>query len=200
MRDDGVLGYDEADRRRLRELGCDALRGPEGLRGVLDRFGYLDEWRTRYCIRSVRASLHASRITCIDAAILSYGLLELLFPRVKRRLLAIHRRDPKTDEECGHCVALFWGDDGMVGALSKSSFAGLGHREAVHVDEHAVAESYAAAYLAMDFEPLYFGVSTLEEVAPEVDWRLSPGSLNVLSERLQATYAYAFALPSRSPS
>jgi hypothetical protein len=44
----------------------------------------------------------------------------------------------------------------------------------------------------MGFEPLYFGVTTLEEAAPDVDWRYSTGELNILSERIQQSYAYSF--------
>ncbi len=189
------LGYTEADLRRLEELvGDGPLERPEDLRRVIDGFSYLDDWRESYRIQSVRSSLHAPRITCIDGAILSYGLLELLFPKTRRRLLAIHRRDPKKDEECGHCVALYWAADGRIGSFSKSSFAGLGHRDAVFPDESAIATSYAKAYVAMEFEPLYFGVTTLEEAAPDLDWRLHEGELNVISDRLQASYEYGFML------
>ncbi len=190
------LGYDEADFQRLRELGCGLFESPEEIKTVIDQYGYLDEWRDNYQIRSVRGSLHSRRITCIDSAVFSYGLLELLFSHVKRRLLAIHRRDPKKDEECGHCVTLYWNDHGKVGAFSKSSFEGLGHRDAVFKDEHEVAASYAKAYLKMGFEPLYFGITTLEEVAPDIDWRHDRGALNILSERIQTSYEYAFMLPS----
>jgi len=92
------LGYHEADFQRLRELGCGLRDEPEDLKRVVDQYGYLAEWRSNYQIRSVRASLHSSRITCIDSAVFTYGLLELLFSSVKRRLLAIHRRDPASDE------------------------------------------------------------------------------------------------------
>ena len=115
------LGYDEADFQRLRELGFGLAEGdPEVIKSIIDQYGYLDEWKDNYQIRSVRGSLHARRITCIDSAVFTYGLLELLFSHVKRRLLAIHRRDPKKDEECGHCVTLYWNDRGKVGAFSKS--------------------------------------------------------------------------------
>jgi hypothetical protein len=193
--DGASLGYDERDFQRLHELGCGLFESPEQIRTVIDQYGYLDDWKSNYVIQSVRSSIHAKKITCIDSAIFSYGLLELLFPDVKRRLLAIHRRDPKKDEEMGHCVTLYWNDDGKVGSFSKSSFAGLGHRDAIFEDEHAVAASYAKAYLKMEFEPLYFGVTTLEEAAPDVDWRFDPGPLNVISELLQAKYEYAFMLP-----
>src|SRR5262249_33406639 len=102
-------------------------------------------------------------------------------------------RDPATGEECGHCVTLYWSATGTIGAFSKSSFDGLGHRDPMFASEHAVAESYAKAYLRMGFEPLYFGVTTLESVAPDVDWRFDPAPINVLSERIQSSYAYAFA-------
>jgi hypothetical protein len=188
------LGYHESDFQRLRELGCSVLTEPDGLKSVVDQYGYLDEWRSNYHIRSVRASLHSTRITCIDSAVFTYGLLELLFSSVKRRLLAIHRRDPAKEEECGHCVTLYWNDHGKIGVFSKSSFAGLGHRDAVFDSEHEVAASYAKAYLKMGFEPLYYGVTTLEEVASDVDWRFERGPLNMLSERIQSAYEYGFQL------
>jgi hypothetical protein len=191
----GRFGYSAADLKRLQEIAGGPLEEPEDLRRVIDQYKYLDDWKANYRIQSVRSSLHNTRITCIDGAILSYGLLELLFNDVKRRLLAIHRRDPKKNEECGHCVALYWGDDGRIGSFSKSSFKGLGHRDAVYKDELAIATSYAKAYVDMGFEPLYFGVTTLEECAPGVDWRFHDGELNVLSEMIQAKYEYAFMLP-----
>jgi hypothetical protein len=194
------LGYSEEDLRKLSELAAgQPIDRPEDLRRIIDGFQYLDDWRANYRIQSVRSSLHSPRITCIDAAILSYGLLELLFPETKRRLLAIHRRDPKKDEECGHCVALYWGEDGRIGSFSKSSFVGLGHRDAVFEDESAIATSYGKAYVAMEFEPLYFGVTTLEEAAPDLDWRFHEGELNAISDRLQASYEYGFMIekPSR---
>ncbi len=188
-----ALGYSEEDLRRLEELsgGC-SFENPEDIRRVIDNARYLDDWRANYRIQSVRSSLRSSIITCIDGAILGYGLLELLFPTVKRRLLAIHRCDPKKDEECGHCVALYWAKDGRIGAFSKSSFKGLGHREAVYADEPAIATSFAEAYVAMGFQPLYFGVTTLEEVAPDLDWRFDEGALNEISSRLQSAYEYGF--------
>jgi hypothetical protein len=187
------LGYSEGDLRRLREASSvEAIEAPTDIRRILDGYDYLDDWRTDYRIQSVRSSLNAPRITCIDGAILSYGLLELLFPATKRRLLAIHRRDPKKDEECGHCVTLYWTAEGRVGSFSKSSFQGLGHRDAVYPDESAVATSYAEAYVAMGFIPLYYGVTTLEAAAPDIDWRLGAGALNEISSRLQATYEYGF--------
>ncbi len=162
---------------------------------MIDGYKYLDDWRANYRIQSVRSSIHAPRITCIDAAILAYGLLELLFDNTRRALLAIHRRDPKTDEQCGHCVALYWGNNGRIGSFSKSSYKGLGHRDAVFADEHAIATSYAKAYVDMGFQPLYFGVTTLEEVATDLNWRFDSSALNVIAERLQARYEYGFMLP-----
>jgi hypothetical protein len=190
-----TLGYSEGDLRRLTEMaGGEPLTQPQHVRRVLDNFQYLDDWRLDYRIQSVKSSLNNTHITCIDGAILSYGLLELLFPNTKRRLLAIHRRDPKKDEECGHCVTLYWTDEGRIGAFSKSSFKGLGHRDAVYADETAIATSFAEAYVDMGFQPLYFGVSRLEEVAPDIDWRYGQGALNEISSLLQGTYEYGFAI------
>lgn len=191
---DGLkLGYSESDLHRLEEMSGGApFEHPQEIRGVIDNYKYLDDWRANYRIQSVRSSLQNTTITCIDGAILSYGLLELLFPATKRRLLAIHRRDPAKDEECGHCVALYWTAEGKVGSFSKSSFKGLGHRDPVYADEVAVATSYGQAYIEMAFQPLYFGVSRLEDAAPDLDWRFFDGPLNEISDRLQATYEYGF--------
>jgi hypothetical protein len=188
-----ALGYTAHDLQRLTELAPGGVREPRQLERVIDSFGYLAEWKKAYRIQSVRSSLHSTRITCIDAAILSYGLLELLFGDVKRRLLAIHRRAPN-GEECGHCVTLYWGADGRIGAFSKSSFPGLNHRAPIYDDELQIAATYGEAYLEMGFEPLYFGTTTLEEVAPDLDWRHHPDHLNELSDRLKQRYQYAFML------
>ena len=190
----GSLNYGEAEFRRIRELGGGPFEVPEDLRRVLDGIGYLEDWRKAYRVQSVKASLHSEKITCIDSAILAYGLLELLFGDVKRRLLAIHRRDPVSGEEVGHCVALHWNDAGKVGSFAKSNYPGLGHRDAIFEDETAIAASYAQVYLKMGYQPLYFGVTTLEEFAPDIDWRYSPDELNVLSARIQEHYEYSFML------
>lgn len=190
----GSLNYGEAEFRRIRELGGGAFEVPEDLRRVLDGIGYLHDWRDAYRVQSVKASLHSEKITCIDSAILAYGLLELLFGDVKRRLLAIHRRDPVSGEEVGHCVALHWNDAGKVGSFAKSNYPGLGHRDAIFEDETAIAASYAQVYLKMGYQPLYFGVTTLEECAPDIDWRYSPDELNILSSRIQEHYEYSFML------
>lgn len=200
MRDRGrSLGYRADDEARLHALAPPGgFARPDDVRAVLDGLDYLSDWKTRYEIKSVRAALHSPRITCIDAAVLSYGLLELLFPDVERRLLAIHRRAPD-GEECGHCVTLYRGDDGRLGAFSKSSFAGLGHRDAVFADEPAIATSFGDAYVAMGFTPLYFGVTTLEEVAHDLDWRGAPDGLNAISDRLKERYQYAFVQAEAAP-
>lgn len=185
--------YNDKDLTKIRELAGGEISRPKDIERLIDSLGYLAEWRKDYKIQSVRSSLHSGSITCIDAAILSYGLFELFLPEVKRRLLAIHRRDAQ-GEECGHCVTLYW-ENGKVGAISKSSFPGLNHREPVFGDEAAVAVSFAQSYLKMGITPLYYGVTTLEEVAgDDLDWRFAKGNLNTVSERLIERYQYAFDL------
>ena len=164
-----------------------ALSFEEALAGVRAHLGLGAEFAAPWTPQ--RANLARAVMYYRDS-----GLLELLFPDTKRLLLAIHRRDPKKDEECGHCVALYWTGEGRVGSLSKSSFKGLGHREPEFPDETAIAASYAKAYLEMAFEPLYYGVTTLEEAAPDLDWRFHEGNLNEISSRLQACYAYGFVV------
>jgi hypothetical protein len=190
------IGYQAADLRFLSERSGGRFDSVDDIRGVLDSFGYLTEWQTSYRVQSVRRCLRSTQITCIDAAVLSYGLLDF-FPDVKRRVLAIHRRDA-TGYECGHCVTLYWGPDGRVGAFSKSSYPSFGHRPPAFADEASVALSFARDYLAMGITPLYFGVTSLEEVAGALDWRFSDGDLSELSERIQQKYEYALSCESAS--
>jgi hypothetical protein len=188
-----ALGYKPQDLARLEKAVPGGLREPQDIGKVIDSFGYLGEWKEDYKIQSVRSSLQSDRITCIDAAVLSYGLLEALFPNVKRRILAIHRRDMH-GEECGHAVTCYWTPNGKVGAFSKSSFEGFDHRPPVFADEAAIALSFAQVYLKMKFVPLYYGVTTLEDAIGDLDWRQSPDHLNILSERLKERYEYGFGL------
>jgi hypothetical protein len=46
--------------------------------------------------------------------------------------------------------------------------------------------------MEMGFEPLYFGVTTLEEAAGDLDWRFSSQDLSALCERIKQRYEYAF--------
>jgi hypothetical protein len=185
--------YSQQDLERLKAISPPQLDGPADIAGIIDHFGYLDDWKTDYKIRSVHASLQGEKLTCVDAAVLSYGLLELLFPQVKRQILAIHRRDA-SGEECGHAVTLYWDKNGKVGGFSKSSFAGFEHRKPIYNDELAVAQSFAEAYVKMGMTPLYYGIMTLEEAAGDLDWRFSENHINPLSDRLIERYQYSFAV------
>jgi hypothetical protein len=185
------IGYRPAEVARAIALAGGRLAAPADVARVVDAIDYRRGWREGYEVRSVRRSLEADEITCIDAAVLAYGLLEAM-PAAAARLLAIHRRDPAAGEECGHVVAVYRGPDGRLGAISKSSFDGLGHRAPTFADEAALAASFAAAYVRMRFTPLWFGTSRLEDIASDVDWRFSARPVDVLSDRLQATYAFAF--------
>ena len=83
-----------------------------------------------------------------------------------------------------------------IGAFAKSNVRrGSGSRDAVYADEMAIATSYAEAYVKMGFEPLYFGVTTLEEVAGPLDWRFDREPLNRDSRiGSRERYEYAFML------
>ena len=118
----GPLTYGEAEFRRIRELGGGGpFESPEDIRRVLDGIGYLEDWRTAYRVQSVRSSLHAPEITCIDSAILAYGLLEPLFG--SQTAAPGHPSQRPPGEECGHCVALYWNDAGVGRSASRTSGA-----------------------------------------------------------------------------
>ena len=158
--------------------------------------GYLRRLAARTtAIQSVRSSLHSARITCIDAAILTYGLLELLFTDVKRRLLAIHRRDPATGEECGHCVALYWNDarqDRRVQQVelrrARPPRRRLRRRARDRRElRRGLPEDGLRAALLRRHHARGGRAATSTGAS-------SPATLNVLSERIQDRYEYAFML------
>jgi hypothetical protein len=184
----------EADLARVEQLAGGSLQTPACIERTLDALPYDHDYRNAYSVKSVRRALHSDRITCIDAAVLAYGLLDF-FPETRRQLLAIHRRGPD-GEECGHVVALYWAADDRVGALSRSSFTQLGHRRPLHDDPHEVAMTYAVEYLNVGLSPLYYGFTTLEEVCPDFDWRTDPRPMNFLSSRIQDHYAFRFDIRS----
>lgn len=157
---------------------------------LLTAIPYEYDWEAFYRVKSVRASLEAPAIMCIDAAVLAYGLLKE-FTGTERHLLALHRHDQE-GHTCGHVVAVYRVASGY-GAFAKSNYPGLEHRPPTFESPHALAVSYARAYRAMGFTPLYFGFSRLEEVCNDLDWQTTPNPLNVLSERLVERYTHAFS-------
>ena len=149
------LGYTRGDCAGCtRRPGGAASRIRDDIRRVIDRYGYLDEWRANYRIQSVRASLRSARITCIDARHPLLRPARALFPATKRASSPSTAAIPKTDEECGHCVALYWGADGRVGAFSQVELRGpRAPRRRSSPTRLAIAASYAEAYVAMGVQP-----------------------------------------------
>ncbi len=185
-----ALGYVCEAVERVLELAGGRFELPSDVGRVLDNFAYEHDWVQDYQIRSAQASLLRPRIMCINAAILSYALLEA-FPQVRRQLIALHRRGPD-GVECGHVVTAYWSPGGHIGAFSKSNYAALGHRAQRHVSLEALALSYARGYLSMGFTPLYYGSPRLEEIS--VDWRLADAPLTAHLACFTESYEYAFDL------
>jgi len=185
------LGYRPEAVRRVLTLAGGRFESPGDIARVLDNFPYEHDWAGDYQIRSAQASLMRPRIMCINAAILSYALLDC-FPQVKRSLLAMHRRGPD-GVECGHVVTAWWAEDGRVGAFSKSNFSALDHRAPRHASLEGVALSYALGYLGMGYVPLYFGTPSLDALQG-VDWRLSGDAFTDQLSRFIDAYEYAFEL------
>ena len=178
---------------RLRERAAGRSR-PEDIRRVLD--GYRLPGRlagrlprssrcARRCTRSASpASTRRSSPTACSSC---------CSRRSSGALLAIHRRDPVSGEECGHCVALLLGRrrQGRLVRQVELSRARPSRRRSSPTRRQS-RPATPQAYVEMGFQPLYFGVTTLEEAAPDIDWRFHPDALNVLSERIQASYAVRF--------
>jgi hypothetical protein len=156
----------------------------------IDAFAYDANWAVDYRVKSVAASIASTALTCLDAALLASGLLDL-FPHSSPRLMPIHRRGAD-GYECGHAVCLYRGHDGLLGAFAKSNYPTLGHREPVYETERGVALSYARAYVRMGFVPLYYGSCSIDEVGADLDWRRSSKPLNVMSARLCERYQFEF--------
>jgi hypothetical protein len=185
------LGYGDAALNRLRELSGGRFEHPEDVSRVLDNFPYEHDWERSYAIRSAQASLLRPQVMCVNAAILSYALLEA-FPQVQRRLIALHRRGPD-GVECGHVATAWWVEAGRLGAFSKSNYPALVHRPARFDSLEALAVSFAQGYLSMGFTPLYYGTPSLDDMT-DVDWRLDPQPLTQHLDRFIDAYEYAFDL------
>ena len=149
---------------------------PEDLRRVLDGIGYLEDWRTAYRVQSVQASLHANED----------HLHRLRDPRLRPPRAAVRRRQapparhspPRSGVGRGgrplRRAALERRRQGRLASRSRTTPVSATATRSSPTST-AIAASYAQTYLKMGFEPLYFGVTTLEEAAPDVDWRYSTG-------------------------
>ena len=75
---------DEIEARKSYSIPALDIVGFEILVNRYNRYFGPERFRNDYRVNSVSASLHAPQITCIDSAILAYGLLELLFSEIGR--------------------------------------------------------------------------------------------------------------------
>jgi hypothetical protein len=185
------IGYSQEAVARVLQLAEGRFDTPADILRVLDNFPYEHDWARDYAIRSAQASLLRPQIMCINAAILSYALLEA-FPPMQRRLIALHRRGPD-GVECGHVVTAYWREGGRIGAFSKSNYPVLDHRPQRFPSLEALALSYAKGYLSMSFTPLYYGTPSLDEM-PGVDWRFSAAPLTHHLSKFIDAYEYEFEL------
>jgi len=183
------IGYRPEAISRVLELAGGRFEMPLDILRLLDNFPYEHDWARHYEIRSAQASLLRPEIMCVNAAILSYALLEA-FPREQRRLIALHRRGPD-GVECGHVVTAYWCQGGFMGAFSKSNYEALRHRPQHFPTLDALAVSFAAGYASMGFTPLYYGMPSLEDM-PGVDWRLAEAPLTQHLSKFIDAYEYEF--------
>jgi hypothetical protein len=185
------IGYSRDALERVLELAEGRFDMPADVQRVLDNFPYERDWARDYRILSAQAALLQPNIMCLNAAILSYALLEA-FPRVQRQLLVMHRRGPD-GMECGHAVTVYHCPGGSLGAFSKSNYAVLGHRAQHFPSVEALAIDYAAGYTSIGITPLYYGTLSLDDL-PGIDWRLGSEPLTDCLPHITASYEYAFEL------
>jgi hypothetical protein len=184
-----AIGYRREALDRVIELADGRFDVPSDILRVLDNFPYEHDWAADYAIRSAQSSLLRPQIMCINAAILAYALLEA-FPKVHRRLIALHRRGPD-GVECGHVVTAYWCEGGRMGAFSKSNYAVLNHRPQQFVSLDALAVSFASGYMSMGFTPLFYGTPALEDMGG-LDWRLAQAPLTQHLSKFIDSYEYEF--------
>jgi len=184
---------------RVNPRAAASIVSPESIGPFLNSFAFRYDWRDNYEISSTLVALGRPSLMCFDAALLSYGLLDL-FPEVERKLLCLHRRAPD-GEECGHVVTVYRDPNTrLFGGFARSNFEGLEHRAATFSSDTALVKSYAAAYQRAGLTPLYFGFLSLDDVSTGVDWRRSSEPVNELCERVKESYRYEFHLTRRTPA
>lgn len=186
-----ALGYAPEACRHIDALLGPNLAHPAQVATLVEQIAYDDSWQERYEICSVTRSLGQKKMTCINAAILAFGLLEC-FSSVSRSLYAMHRVDSH-GVECGHAFVCYcW--NGRYGSIAKSNYEGLNNRDAVFATEQELVLSYAKAYLRMGFTPTYYGRFDLDDIAGGLDWRNGSLNLNELSNRISSSYQYEFSV------
>ena len=168
------LGYTEAD------LGACAHGGRrrDGTRRSATRhrrFAYLDDWRSDYKIHSVRSSLHApasrasTRRSCPTACSSCSsrrrsGGCSPSTGATRRRTRSAATASPSTGRGGARRVV-----------LEVELRRPRAPRPPCIPTRRPSRRATREAYVDMKFEPLYFGVTTLEEAAPDLDWRFHDG-------------------------
>lgn len=158
---------------------------------LLDSYGYDYSWNNEYIVQSATVSLRSETLSCINAAVMSYALLDVLGNK-SRILLAIHRRD-QDGVECGHVVAL--GEtQGCWFALGKSNYPELNAVYGPFESRNAVALAFARAYVSIGFTPLYYGFFHPEACCAADELIASDSKLNSLCEYMVSNYQYAYSV------
>ena len=111
------------------------VRCPFDAQRVLDCLAY----NTDDLVRCPADALAAKRAHCFDGGMLAAALLQRLGHAPRLVFL-------DADDDDGHILALFSGDDGGVGAVAKSNFAALRYREPVYRTIRELVMSYFDGY------------------------------------------------------
>lgn len=189
------IGYSDDCIERVRILSDGHFSVPDDVARIVDKYDYNNDWQDNYFVASVAEILRKDTIMCVEGMVLSYGLLESM-PEYQRAIVSLYRKDC-ADFECGHVVTAYWCDPTKMGAISKSNYPVLSSIRPSLSSLTQVALHYARQYQSMGMTPLYFGLTTLDEVSEGLDWRFSSTNLAAIPQRIGERFEYAFTVSAR---
>ena len=184
------IGFSSDDIDIVLERSRGRFDTPGDIRTLLNSYPYDYSWEREYVVKSAASALRDNQLSCINAGILAYSLLNC-FDVFRQLIMAIHRRD-SNGVECGHIVTLYREGDGEMWSFSKSNHVILNDLKGPFKDEFHAAVTFGKAYKKIGFTPLYFGFYNLEEFVEHRDWQTTDERLNAVCDYMIGNYQYCF--------
>lgn len=169
-----------------------SLDTPSRIQAFLDTVAYEPAYFNRCPLRVLRER----RGHCYDGAVFAAAILRRLgYPPQVIDLIP----EPGADDD--HMVAIFR-QNGRLGAIAKSNFAGLRYREPVYRSYRELVMSYFEHFFNTDRVRTLRGYSTPLNLAEfdALNWECDDAGIDAVERRLPALRRYALLPPAAIPA
>ena len=169
-----------------------SLDTPSRIQAFLDTVAYEPAYFNRCPLRVLRER----RGHCYDGAVFAAAILRRLgYPPQVIDLIP----EPGADDD--HMVAIFR-QNGRLGAIAKSNFAGLRYREPVYRSYRELVMSYFEHFFNTDRVRTLRGYSTPLNLAEfdALNWECDDAGIDAVERRLPALRRYALLSPAAIPA